>query len=153
MPDPFKPASHPRHPSQTRQVPDLDREAREAEIVAEHEEYVDDLKATHLTAAELADDTLTDIDLTELELRRDALVDYLQRRDTDPAAELPVIMDRTGIEHRLEVNEDGSAASWVPVAPAEGGEADSGQQSPGNEASDDDLAAALAELDQATGRK
>ncbi len=124
--DPFAPADDPRHPSQ-QPTPDGLDEMREVfrQEAADVEAY-DELAATHLTPAEreLRDSVLAGADpgddapalptLGDLQARVDALVDYLERRDSDDS-EPPRIVDAFGVEHVLSASDDGQKASWEPV--------------------------------------
>lgn len=138
MPDPKAPASSPRHPSQTRgRDPETVPAGANEQRIREHEAEVRELSDTHITAAERDALEVGDLrdapQLDDLRVRRDALVDYLERREQDPEAALPEITDLTGAEHVLEVSDDGTEARWslVPL------EADSGQESAGSEPSGD----------------
>ena len=138
MPDPKAPASSPRHPSQTRQNAGVDTTHEDLARLAEEEVRL--LSDTHITDAErdaLAVGDLTDQpSLDELRVRRDALVDYLTARDSEPETARPEIVDLTGAEHVLEVSEDGAEAKWSLVPQ----EADSGQQGDENTTADADAA-------------
>ena len=114
--DPFAPATHPRHPSQAG--------GRTAGVLRQRQRDVDayeELAATHLTPAEVElregtqDDGPVLPSLDELRDRVDALVDYLQRRDSDDN-EPPRITDVFGVEHILSVSVDGDRAGWEPAA-------------------------------------
>lgn len=131
--DPFAPGSHSRHPRQAGSKAAYKQEmlagfATDEELnqqAADLEAY-EELAATHLTAAERAvreqastpDETPEVLPilptLDELRVRVDALVDYLARRGGDDN-EPPRIVDVTGAEHVLVVDDDGSEARWEPA--------------------------------------
>lgn len=122
--DPFAPASHPNHPrnagGRAGQFEDLARQGV-ADLVALEEQQRQEraeLQATHLTPAEKAARDSSGVpDLDTLRLRRDALVDYLERREADANAEVPTIVDANGDTHSLVVSDDGREAHWEPAPP------------------------------------
>jgi hypothetical protein len=95
---------------------------QEAADLAAYEE----LAGTHLTPREHelrehvldggdpGDDAPALPTLGDLQARVDALVDYLDRRDGDDN-QPPRILDAFGVEHVLEVSEDGQTAAWRPA--------------------------------------
>lgn len=114
--DPFAPANSPSHPRFAGAratggvtLADLERQQQD------HRERTE-LLATHLTPAEkAAHDRGATPDLDVLRLRRDALVDYLERREQDADAEAPTVVDADGTTNHLIVSEDGRAAHWEPA--------------------------------------
>jgi hypothetical protein len=165
MIDPKAPADDPRHPSKQTDTTLADR----AEEQRMAEEEVRLLSDTHITDAERDALSVGDLEqppgLDELRVRRDALVDYLERRHAEPQPALPEIVDLTGAEHVLTVSEDGSQASWSLV-PQEAdsdqqgaSEADSGDTTPAEVDTKTEAEApaelddALAQLDKAKTRK
>jgi hypothetical protein len=103
--DPKAPGDSPHHPS------NIDLDADDSDW---YEEDWADIEHTHLTEAERAADEQKDADTVraELEMRVNALVQYLEARDLDSDAEAPTMVDMTGTPHQLVVNEDGSEAHW-----------------------------------------
>lgn len=114
--DPFAPANSPSHPrfagaraKSGETLADLERQQRD------HLELTE-LLAVHLTPAEKAAHDLGDTpDLDTLRLRRDALVDYLERREQDSDAEAPTVVAADGATYHLIVSADGRAAHWEPT--------------------------------------